>query len=266
MKKWIIGNWKLQGSRSFLREYLEEFLVALSVGGLRELDGDALRVALCPPACYLLEMKTALAAHQSPVAAHIAVGAQNVSTASDGAFTGEVAATMARDCGAALSLIGHSERRQLFHETDEQAAEKVQTTLAAGLIPVLCVGETLVQREADQTLTVIDQQLQTALGGLSASDWSRIVVAYEPVWAIGTGCTATPQQAQTVHAFIRETLDAIQRNQSAKTLVPVSILYGGSVKDSNAAELLAQADVDGVLVGGASLNANEFARIALAAC
>lgn len=261
MKSWVIGNWKLQGSQDFLVAYLSEFIEAAQACADRVAGGDV-GVALCPPSCYVASMREAVAALPMPWASSIAVGAQNIAQQAEGAFTGEVSAAMVKDCGAGLTLVGHSERRQVFGETDAQVAEKVLQALGVGLLPVLCVGETLVERESDQTLQVIERQLEAVCANLSSDQWSSLMIAYEPVWAIGTGRTATPEQAQEVHAFIRSRCAQMQSGGSGAS---VPLLYGGSVKGANARDLMSQADVDGVLVGGASLNAGEFAQILAAA-
>jgi len=250
MQTWIIGNWKLQGSQSFISEYLQVFVPLVSQGKA------GVRVGLCPPAPYVYSLAQQLSDQQVQPTS-IAVGGQNISTESSGAFTGEVSAQMLEDTGATLTLVGHSERRQLFAETDEVVAAKVQQAYQANLIPVLCVGETLAEREADQTLQVVEKQLSVACSKLTAEQWSTLVIAYEPVWAIGTGLTATPDQAQEVHAFISKMIGQLQ----GEGAVPVPLLYGGSVKPNNAAELLEQADVHGLLVGGASLKPSDFADI-----
>ena len=190
---------------------------------------------------------------------NVKVAAQDCSTEKEeGAHTGEVAAFMLRDVGARYVIVGHSERRQFYAETDEQVNRKVQAGLAAGLSVIMCVGETLAQREEGIAQNVVSTQLVGGLGGLTASDLDRIIVAYEPVWAIGTGRTATPEQAQEMHAFIRRVF-ADRHSQSAADAL--RILYGGSVKPDNIVGLMAQADIDGALVGGASLKADSFAQI-----
>lgn len=255
--KWVIGNWKLQGSHAFLQSYLNEF-VSAAQASVDRLEQERIGLALCPPACYLRDAVKLMAQLPSPWASRFLVGAQNIAQHASGAYTGELAADMVSDCGAALTLIGHSERRQVFGETDVQVCAKVRQALDADITPVLCVGETLVEREADQTLEVIGRQLGEACANLSSDQWSRLVVAYEPVWAIGTGRTATPDQAQTVHAFIRARCEQMQAS-GAPGYVP--LLYGGSVKAENAKALMSEPDVDGVLVGGASLKPAEFAQI-----
>lgn len=208
-------------------------------------------VAVFPPFPYLGQAVAALS--KTP----IRVGAQNVAEQENGAFTGEVAASMLKDVGCALALVGHSERRTLFAETDEQVLAKVRQLLANDITAVVCVGETLAERQAGQEQAVVKQQLALLLSELSVFDWHKIVLAYEPVWAIGTGETATPEQAQAMHGYIRSLLAEKDPELAATT----RILYGGSVKAANAKELFAQEDIDGGLVGGASLDAAEFLAI-----
>ena len=246
----IAGNWKMHKTRAETRE----FVGALLAGPL---PGDEVDLAICPPFTALAD--AVAACEGSPVA----VIAQNMHEADSGAFTGEVSAAMLLDLGAAGALLGHSERRALFGETDEALSRKVPAALEAGLLPVLCVGETEAEREAGETEAVLTRQIESDLGDVSDQglDDGSLVVAYEPVWAIGTGKTATPQQAQDACALIRNLLAARSETAAAVT----RILYGGSVKPDNAAELLDLADVDGALVGGASLEASDFAAIAGAA-
>lgn len=241
----VVGNWKMYGSFAENAELLRQLLTVLPA----QLRAE---VAVCPPHVYLTSVREQLSGSA------IKLGAQNVCAEVRGAFTGEVSASMLRDCGCAFVIVGHSERRQLFGESDEQVASKTVVALAHGLTPIICVGESLAEREAGDTLKVIARQLRAVRESLSRTDLQRVVLAYEPIWAIGTGCTATPEQAQTVHAFIRQQL----RDQQAEA---VPILYGGSVKADNARALFAQADIDGGLVGGASLKAEEFAAICEAA-
>jgi triosephosphate isomerase len=243
----VAGNWKLHGDRAFAHALMDAIAAAPAPAGVE-------RVVL-PPLPYLGELVERYAA------AGIAFGAQDVSANERGAYTGEVSAAMLLDVGARYGLVGHSERRQYHREGSELVARKFLAARAAGLAPILCVGETLQQREAGQTDYVIQSQLQPVfdLGGVEALDGA--VVAYEPVWAIGTGRTATPDQAQAVHAFIRGEIAA--RDAKIAGLLP--ILYGGSCKPDNAAALFAQPDVDGGLIGGAALVAADFLAIAAAA-
>ena len=188
-------------------------------------------------------------------------GSQNVSEHADGAFTGEISTAMLTDIGCTLAIVGHSERRQYHHETNQQIAEKAVAALKADLTPIICVGESQQQREAEETLTVIDGQLAAVTKVLNQKEITKTVIAYEPIWAIGTGLTATPDQAQAVHAFIRRQLAKEIGNAAEE----IRLLYGGSVKPDNAAELFSQEDIDGALVGGASLIADDFIAIVKAA-
>lgn len=243
----VIGNWKMHGSVA----NTEELLAALIQG----LDSASnVEVAVCPPYPYL------------PVAADvlddsaIELGAQNCAEHDEGAFTGEVAASMLAEFDCRFVLLGHSERRSLFGETDAGVATKVAQVLAQGLQPVVCVGETLAEREANDTLAVVGRQLDAVLQAFSAAELASMVVAYEPVWAIGTGLTASPEQAQEVHRALRAQLVA-----SSEALGELRILYGGSVKAANAKELFGQPDIDGGLIGGAALKAEDFLAICAAA-
>lgn len=213
-------------------------------------------VAVCPPSVYLEAVAAELG--QSVVG----VGGQNLHPEADGAFTGEINAAMLLDVGCRYVILGHSERRQLMDETDAQVAGKCRAALDGGLVPIVCVGETQEEREADRTEEVVGSQIRGSLDGLSREDAAKIVIAYEPVWAIGTGLTATPEQAEAVHAFIRSLLGELF---GADTAEQIRIQYGGSVKPGNAAELLGQPNIDGALVGGASLKANDFLEIIAAA-
>jgi triosephosphate isomerase len=217
---------------------------------------DVVDVLLCPPFVSLAAVREIV------TGSSVQLGAQNVFWEDKGAWTGEVAASMLRDAACRWVLVGHSERRQFFGETDETVAKRLHAALAAGLGAIVCVGETLQEREADTTRAVVTRQVQAAIAGLSMQDWRSVVLAYEPVWAIGTGRVATPQQAQEVHRLIRDLLGAA----TSQTVQDATrILYGGSVKPDNAAEILAQADVDGALVGGASLQPEAFLGIIAAA-
>jgi len=236
----VLGNWKMNGSLAENARLLDT---------LRQAAGQATcEIGLCVPYPYLAQVASALAGSA------MSWGAQDVSAHACGAYTGEVAASMLADFQCRWVLVGHSERRTLHGETHEQIAAKAQAALAAGLTPVVCVGESLQEREADRTLDVIRAQLAPVLA-LGAQAVARMVLAYEPVWAIGTGRTATPQQAQDVHAALRAVLRTLGAPQ-------VRILYGGSVKSNNAASLFAMPDIDGGLIGGASLIPEEFLRIA----
>lgn len=247
-KKFVAGNWKMHMT-------LDE-AASLARALRAELEGiDEVRVALFPPFTALARVVECLRG------SGIESGGQNLHWEEKGAFTGEISAGMLRDAGASCVLVGHSERRQLFGETNASTQKKVQAALAAGLEPILCVGETLEERDADRTLEVVDAQVREGLAGLSGEEIAKLSIAYEPVWAIGTGRTATPEQAQEVHASIRATL----RKLTGEEAETVSILYGGSVKPDNAKALLSLDDVDGALVGGASLQADSFAAIVRAA-
>ncbi|MBD2859310.1 triose-phosphate isomerase [Spongiibacter sp. KMU-158] len=248
-RKLVAGNWKMNGTL----KANEELVAGLSA----ELPaGSNVDVAVFPPAIYLSQVIHALSD------SHINVGAQNVcEQAGSGAFTGEVSAEMLADIGCRLVIVGHSERRAAYGDTNALVAEKVGAVLDAGLVPVLCVGETDAEREAGQAFAVIAEQLMPVLKSLSVENLRQLIIAYEPVWAIGTGKTASPAQAQEVHGFIRATV-AKADEQAAQEM---RLLYGGSVKAANAAELFAQPDIDGGLIGGASLDAQEFSAICRAA-
>lgn len=240
----IAGNWKMHGSSAGIVSLLAELKPAVA--------DLSVELAVIPPFVYVPLAVNLLA--DSPVR----LGAQDVSQyAGQGAYTGEVAAGMLKDVGCHYVVVGHSERRELFAESDAVVAAKVAAVLEQGLCPILCVGETLAQREAGDTLSVVERQLSAVLSSVE-QPLQSLVVAYEPVWAIGSGLTATPAQAQEVHAFIRDRL----ATADAALAREVRILYGGSVKADNAGELFAQPDIDGGLVGGASLDASEFAAIA----
>jgi triosephosphate isomerase len=240
----VAGNWKMHGSRA------EN---ASLVSGLLELlpDGRRAEILVCPPFPYLIETGRLLKDSD------VQLGAQSVCAEAQGAFTGEVSAAMLKDVGCRYVLVGHSERRQLYGESDALVARKFVAAQSQGLVPVLCVGETLDEREGGQTLEVVSRQLQAVLSVSGVASLARAVIAYEPVWAIGTGRTASGEQAQEVHAMIRAKVAALDATIGGS----VRILYGGSVKASNARELFAMPDIDGGLVGGASLKADEFARI-----
>ncbi len=241
----IAGNWKMY------KTGIEAVSAAKSlnklVAGVSDVD-----VMIAPPFTALSAVNDAL---QGSL---IATGAQNLHWESEGAFTGEIAPGMLKAVGCRYAIIGHSERRQLFSESDQNVNRKIQAALKAELIPVLCIGETEAEREAEQTFSVLDKQVRLGLEGVSLKKPGDIVIAYEPVWAIGTGKTATSDQAQAVHAFIRDLLGKIYGKALAEGM---RILYGGSVKPNNIAELISMADIDGALVGGASLEPETFARI-----
>ena len=245
MKKLIAGNWKMNGSLT-----ANQLLLSALGEGLS--GKPACDVAVCVPAPYLAQV-------QSLKVAAIDVGSQDLSAQAAGAFTGEISAEMLKDFGVRYAIVGHSERRQHHGETDALVADKAKAALAAGITPIVCVGETLAEREAGHTETVVKRQLAAVIHA-NGHCISEIVLAYEPVWAIGTGKTASPAEAQAVHAVLRAQLQAAT-DQSAC----VKILYGGSMNASNAASLLSQPDIDGGLIGGASLKAADFLSIISAA-
>ncbi|MDP9090559.1 MAG: triose-phosphate isomerase [Pseudomonadota bacterium] len=244
----VAGNWKMHGSKASNQALLAE--LERSVRPDWPID-----IVVFPPYVYLADAVRVLEEGR------ILVGAQDVCAESGGAFTGQVGAAMLKDVGCAYVIVGHSERRRWYHEDDTLVARKFAAALAGGLKPVLCVGETLEEREAKQTESVVARQVEAVVNMLGVGGFADAVLAYEPVWAIGTGRTATPQQAQAVHAFLRSRIGA----HDAKIAGQLRILYGGSVKAGNAAELFAMPDVDGGLVGGASLSADEFRQICAAA-
>jgi triosephosphate isomerase (TIM) len=248
-KKFVAGNWKM-----FTNSATAEQLATAVVRGLG--TESRVQVALCPPFPYLAKVAQVLAGSS------IGLGAQNLYPEKEGAFTGEVSPGMLLDVGCQYVILGHSERRQKLGESDAFINRKVHAALAAGLKVILCVGETLQEREADQTEKVLDTQLQGSLAGVSAAMLSNLSISYEPIWAIGTGHNATPDQAQHAHAFIRKQAAGMCGKDAAAALI---IQYGGSVKPDNAASLLHQPDVDGALVGGASLQAEQFLGIVRAA-
>ena len=246
-KKLVAGNWKMHGSIQ-----ANAALVDGVIAGLPDVDSEVL---VCVPYPYLAQVS------EKVQHSRLMLGAQNVSQHEAGAYTGEVAAAMLAEFGCAYVIVGHSERRVLFGETDQVVAMKCAAVLAAGMSPVLCVGESLAEREAGQTKAVVSRQLSVVLDCLGGAGFAKVVVAYEPVWAIGTGLTATPSQAQEVHAAIRAQVAALDLGVAER----LRILYGGSVKPQGAAELFAQADIDGGLIGGAALVAEDFLAICRAA-
>jgi len=245
----IAGNWKMNLTRSDSIALVEGLKSGVA-------SSDAVDIAVCPPNVYLDAVSSLTA--DSP----IGLGAQNMYHEPSGAFTGETSAAMLTDIGCQYVILGHSERRHVLGETDAEINKKVVAALAGGLTPILCVGEQLSEREAGQTADVVKSQFEGSLAGISAEDASQIVIAYEPVWAIGTGKVATPDQAEEVHADLRSLLESTYNSQVAEQ---VRIQYGGSVKPDNASELLAQPNIDGALVGGASLKADSFLGIIAAA-
>lgn len=243
-EKLVAGNWKMHGSRAFTRSLVEHLAAEFAGGAPCE-------IAVCPPFVYLPEAVERAA--DSP----ILIGAQDLSPHDEGACTGEVSGPMLADLGCRYVIVGHSERRSQHGESDELVVAKFLAAQRYGLTPILCVGESLEEREADQTESVVGRQLGAVLRAAGSEAFSRAVIAYEPIWAIGTGRTATPQQAQAVHGYIRGLL----RSENGSIADLIKVLYGGSVKAGNAAEIFAMPDVDGGLVGGASLEAKGFASI-----
>jgi triosephosphate isomerase len=248
-QKLIAGNWKMNGSLAANEALLGEIQHGLA----QAFNGRKAQVAVCVPAAYLSQVQ------QITQGSGIELGSQDVSAQEQGAYTGEISCAMLKDFGVRYAIVGHSERRQYHAETDALVAAKAQRALAAGITPIVCVGETLAEREAGKTEEVVKRQLAAVIHA-NGHCISEIVVAYEPVWAIGTGKTATPEQAQAVHAVLRAQLKAATEHSDR-----VQILYGGSMNAANAAELLAQADIDGGLIGGAALKSADFLTIIAAA-
>ncbi len=240
----IAGNWKMNADLASATALIEAILAG---------DRGAAELAVCPPAVFLMKIGGMLAGSD------VALGAQNVCDHESGAYTGEISASMLKECGCRYVIVGHSERRTLYGESDELVAARFAMALQAGLTPILCVGETLYEREQGVTESVVARQLDAAIGRSDVDRIGAAVIAYEPVWAIGTGKVASPEQAQAVHHFIRERLAELLDAEVAER---IRILYGGSMNPGNAAELLAQADIDGGLIGGASLKAADFLAIA----
>jgi triosephosphate isomerase len=239
----IAGNWKMNGSRANNAVLVDEIL-----SGMGGITSD---IIICPPSLYVNEI-AAITSDKS-----IKVGAQNLNLNQSGAFTGEISGTMIKDCGANFVIVGHSERRSLYGETDEIAAEKVKIALDSGLIPIFCIGEELSERENGTTNDVLKSQMDAVFNTIDIENFENIIIAYEPVWAIGTGVVATPQQAQETHKFVRSLIAGKNTNIAEN----ISILYGGSMNPTNAKELLACEDIDGGLIGGASLKAQDFLAI-----
>lgn len=240
----IAGNWKMHGTQASAVQLASEIVQTLDVPSGRV-------VAVCPPFVHLVEVAGAIQGSA------LALGAQNLCAEEAGAYTGEISGAMLRDASCRYVIVGHSERRILYGESDVLVTRKFMAAQRAGLIPILCVGETLEERRHDQTRLVVTRQLQTVLDAAGISAFAHAVIAYEPVWAIGTGNSATSEQAQEVHALIRTSL----ADRDAKISAGISLLYGGSIKASNAAALFQMPDIDGGLVGGASLEAREFVGI-----
>jgi len=258
MRRFLVaGNWKMNGSHVMTDQLIADITDAvLKTASEATLAYDVL---VCPPAPYLSQAAALVESEESPVM----VGAQNVSDQNSGAYTGEQSLSMLADIGCKYVLLGHSERRELFGETNKIVAQKFAACIGSedNIIPVLCIGETLAQREAGETQSTVASQIDAVLELVGIQGLSNAVIAYEPVWAIGTGVTASPEQAQDVHAFIRTKLSELD----AQIADRIQILYGGSVKPTNAEELFAQQDIDGGLIGGASLQAESFAGICEAA-
>lgn len=250
MRKLLVaGNWKMNGSQSSVNELVD---------GLAELVGTGLNgvdVLVCPPAIFIPQVSEAVKG------SGVAVGGQNVSEYDSGAYTGELSKSMLSEFGCRYAIVGHSERRSLFAESDEQIAAKCQAVLGSDLTPILCVGETLEQRESGLEVAVVTDQVKAVIDQVGIGAFASAVIAYEPVWAIGTGLTASPEQAQEIHAAIRTCVAEYDLQVAEK----VQILYGGSVNAANAEELFSQQDIDGGLVGGASLKVNDFYSICSAA-
>ena len=241
----IAGNWKMNGNMQSVVELVE---------GIKAGDGGKAELAVFPPAVFLMKVDAMLAD------SGVALGAQNVCDQEAGAFTGEIAAAMLKECGCRYALVGHSERRSLYLESDQLVAARFAAAVASGIMPILCVGESLDEREQGITEEVVARQIDAVIEVSGIDGIARAIIAYEPVWAIGTGKVATPDQAQEVHAFIRGKLAQLDAGVAEQ----VKILYGGSMNPSNAAELLSQPDIDGGLIGGASLKADDFLAIAQA--
>ena len=246
-KPFVAGNWKMNTDSRTSVDLAERI-----ASGSMEIAGQSATIMVCPPFVYLQTVTKALSASS------VAVGAQDIYFEANGAFTGEISTSMLKDIGCIYCLCGHSERRHVIGETDELVNKKVTAAIGGGLLPILCVGELLDERKALKTNEVVTRQLKEGLSGLSAEKLSAVTIAYEPVWAIGTGLTATPEQAQEVHVLIRKLLGQMYDEKLAEE---IRILYGGSVKPGNAADLMSQEDVDGLLVGGASLKADDFLAI-----
>lgn len=245
----VAGNWKMNKTVTEAIALVDD--VKRDLANCSEVD-----VVFCPPFTALKAVSDAV------TGTHLDLGAQNMHWEAAGAYTGEIAAGMLRELFCHYVILGHSERRAYFHETDEIVNKKVKAALAANLRPIVCVGELLEDRDAGRTEAVVEEQVRGSLAGLSAREWADVVIAYEPVWAIGTGRTATPEQAQEVHAFIRTVIASMADESLAQS---VRIQYGGSMKPSNAPELMSQPDIDGGLIGGAALDARSFVDIVKAA-
>ena len=244
MRKTIVaGNWKMNASKDSVENLIKDLLTGM--------DGITSEVLVCAPFPYLAQVELLIQGSK------VMLGAQNLNTNSSGAYTGEVSADMIKDFGARHVIVGHSERRSLYGETSAMVAEKTKAALNAGLTPLLCIGESIEQRDSGNTEAVIEKQLSAVIELVGIEAFNQIIIAYEPVWAIGTGVTATPEQAQEAHLFIRSLLAKNDESVAQKT----PILYGGSMNASNASELISCADIDGGLIGGAALKAEDFLQI-----
>ena len=246
-KPFIAGNWKMNMDSNSSVE-----LAAALAKRLSNAAADKATVAVCPPFVYLQATAKALSS------SNIALGAQDVYFQGNGAFTGEISVAMLKDVCCTYVLVGHSERRHVLGESDELVNAKLKAAISGGMMPILCVGELLEEREANKTEAVVTRHIEKGLAGIDAEKLCAVTIAYEPVWAIGTGKTASKEQAQEVHAFIRKLIEKMYNKAAAQA---IRIQYGGSVKASNAGELMAQPDIDGLLVGGASLKADDFVGI-----
>lgn len=246
-KPFIAGNWKMNMDSNSSVELASALAKRLS-----NVAADKATVAVCPPFVYLQATAKALSS------SNIALGAQDVYFQGNGAFTGEISVAMLKDVCCTYVLVGHSERRHVLGESDELVNAKLKAAITGGMLPILCVGELLEEREANKTEAVVTRHIEKGLAGIDAEKLSAVTIAYEPVWAIGTGKTASKEQAQEVHAFIRKLIEKMYNKAAAQA---IRIQYGGSVKASNAGELMAQPDIDGLLVGGASLKADDFVGI-----
>jgi triosephosphate isomerase len=244
MRKTIVaGNWKMNASKDSVDNLIKDLLTGM--------DGITSEVLVCAPFPYLAQVELLIQGSK------VMLGAQNLNTNASGAYTGEVSADMIKDFGARHVIVGHSERRSLYGETSAMVAEKTKAALNAGLTPLLCIGESIEQRDSGNTEAVIEKQLSAVIELVGIEAFNQIIIAYEPVWAIGTGVTATPEQAQEAHLFIRSLLAKNDKSVAQKT----PILYGGSMNASNASELISCADIDGGLIGGAALKAEDFLQI-----
>lgn len=243
----IVGNWKMNGAQGDAKA-----LAQANINGLEKKDVD---VAVCPPFVYLSQLNDLLQGHQ------LELGAQNVADQKSGAYTGEVSSEMLKEVGCKYAIVGHSERREYYGDSNESVAARYSQALSSDIIPILCVGETLEQREQDQTFQVIEEQLNAVLELAGVDSFKNAAIAYEPVWAIGTGKTASPEQAEEVHQFIRQRI----AEKNAAIAEDLRIIYGGSVKPGNAKDLFSMPNIDGALIGGASLIADDFISIYQAA-